>query len=127
LALIKQRLETRHYCTGHRTAANRAIQSTYQVTGVQQISNKYRNIAVYTTPEGTMLKKGKLWMADYRSAQGDRLLIEIIDNGTGVKELPRVFDPLCTTKPVGKGTGLGLSICYGIVTKRAGFEQIVRN
>jgi signal transduction histidine kinase len=67
-----------------------------------------------------MLKMGKLWMADYRAAQWDRLLIEIIDNGATVKELLRVFDPFYTTKPVEKGTGLGLSICYGIVSKHGG-------
>ena len=55
-----------------------------------------------------------------------RILIEITDNGPGVKEIPKVFDPFYTTKPVGKGTGLGLSICYGIVTEHGG-EILARN
>ena len=42
------------------------------------------------------------------------------DNGPGIKEPHRVFDPFYTTKPVGKGTGLGLSICFGIVQEHAG-------
>ena len=42
------------------------------------------------------------------------------DNGPGIKEPHRVFDPFYTTKPVGKGTGLGLSICFGIIQEHAG-------
>jgi two-component system NtrC family sensor kinase len=71
-----------------------------------------------------MPTRGEFWA--HTGVMGDRLLIEFIDNGTGVRELPKVFDPFYTTKPVGKGTGLGLSICYGIVTKHGG-EILVRN
>lgn len=42
------------------------------------------------------------------------------DNGPGIREPERVFDPFYTTKPLGKGTGLGLSICYGIVQEHGG-------
>ncbi|HEV3481055.1 MAG TPA: ATP-binding protein [Candidatus Acidoferrales bacterium] len=57
---------------------------------------------------------------------GNRLCIEFRDNGPGVTNPHRVFDPFYTTKPVGKGTGLGLSICYGIVKEHGG-EIRVRN
>ena len=52
----------------------------------------------------------------------DRANVVILfsDNGPGLKEPHRVFDPFYTTKPVGKGTGLGLSICFGIVQEHAG-------
>jgi signal transduction histidine kinase len=42
----------------------------------------------------------------------DRLVVRIIDNGTGVPpEIQgKIFDPFFTTKGVGKGTGLGLDI-----------------
>ncbi len=52
--------------------------------------------------------------------------VEFRDNGPGVTNPHRVFDPFYTTKPVGKGTGLGLSICYGIVKEHGG-EIRVRN
>ncbi len=65
-------------------------------------------------------------MRSFHDADANRLIVEFIDNGPGVKELPKVFDPFYTTKPVGKGTGLGLSICYGIVTEHGG-EIFVRN
>ena len=48
------------------------------------------------------------------------VVILFADNGPGLKDPHRVFDPFYTTKPVGKGTGLGLSICFGIVQEHAG-------
>jgi two-component system NtrC family sensor kinase len=52
--------------------------------------------------------------------------VEFDDNGPGIKDPNRIFDPFYTTKSVGKGTGLGLSICYGIVKEHGG-EIIARN
>src|SRR5487761_652388 len=46
--------------------------------------------------------------------------ITIRDNGTGLSNTERIFEPFYTTKDVGKGTGLGLSICYGIVREHGG-------
>src|SRR5690606_3746269 len=54
--------------------------------------------------------------------RGDRVLIEIRDNGPGVapEDRPRIFEPFFTTKPTGQGTGLGLSMAYDIVTSGHG-------
>jgi len=53
---------------------------------------------------------------------GDRVVITIRDNGTGippeVKE--KIFNPFFTTKPAGEGTGLGLSISHDIIVKQHG-------
>jgi PAS domain S-box-containing protein len=62
--------------------------------------------------------EGDLWVST--KAKDDRLIVEFKDNGPGVKDTSRVFDPFYTTKPVGKGTGLGLSICYGIISEHGG-------
>jgi signal transduction histidine kinase len=53
-------------------------------------------------------------------ARGKNLIVDFVDDGPGIKEPDKVFDPFYTTKPVGKGTGLGLSICYGIVAAHDG-------
>ena len=51
----------------------------------------------------------------------------ITDNGTGITDTQRIFDPFYTTKQAGKGTGLGLSICYGIVRAHGGEIQCWNN
>jgi signal transduction histidine kinase len=61
---------------------------------------------------------GKLTIRTLRDRGNVVLLFS--DNGPGLQEPHRVFDPFYTTKPVGKGTGLGLSICYGIVQEHGG-------
>ena len=65
---------------------------------------------------------GELWIRT--EAVGDRLKVEFTDNGPGVSNAHRIFDPFYTTKPVGKGTGLGLSICYGIVKEHGGDIEV---
>ncbi len=52
--------------------------------------------------------------------QHEEAVIEFSDNGPGMREPLRVFDPFYTTKPVGKGTGLGLSVAYGVVQDHGG-------
>ena len=55
--------------------------------------------------------------------QGEMIEVAISDNGTGIADPQRIFDPFYTTKQAGKGTGLGLSICYGIVRAHGGEIQ----
>lgn len=65
---------------------------------------------------------GEIWIRT--EAIGNRLRVELTDNGPGVQNPHRIFDPFYTTKVVGKGTGLGLSICYGIVKEHGGEIQV---
>jgi two-component system NtrC family sensor kinase len=50
----------------------------------------------------------------------DKVLLSVIDSGTGFTDVTRAFDPFFSTKGVGRGSGLGLSICYGIVKQHGG-------
>src|SRR5579863_2890503 len=54
------------------------------------------------------------------SSQNGHVCTQFTDDGAGIKDPKRIFDPFYTTKNVGKGTGLGLSICYGIVKEHGG-------
>ncbi len=51
------------------------------------------------------------------SVTGERVLVEIIDNGPGIppEVQPYIFDQFFTTKATDNGTGLGLPIAYRVV------------
>ncbi len=58
-----------------------------------------------------------------RLARADQeVTLQVIDQGCGIapENLPRIFEPMFTTKPLGQGTGLGLSIVHDIVTGEFG-------
>ena len=63
-------------------------------------------------------RNGKLRIRITR--EGGSIYTRFTDEGAGIKDPKRIFDPFYTTKSVGKGTGLGLSICYGIVKEHGG-------
>jgi PAS domain S-box-containing protein len=63
-------------------------------------------------------QRGRITIRTHR--RGEQIEVAVTDNGTGVADPERIFDPFYTTKHATKGTGLGLSICYGIVRAHGG-------
>jgi signal transduction histidine kinase len=89
---------------------------------IEAITEKYQACplgATKTDPLVTDQFKGCIEIQT-RLLQGDRVQIQIIDNGVGMPDSiqSQIFNPFFTTKPVGKGTGLGMSISYQIVTEQ---------
>ncbi|HKS66105.1 MAG TPA: ATP-binding protein [Candidatus Acidoferrales bacterium] len=87
---------------------------------LQQVVLNILNNAVDAILEAK--RKGEIWVRT--SVEAGNVRLSITDNGPGVSNPHRVFDPFYTTKPVGKGTGLGLSICYGIIKEHGGEIQV---
>jgi two-component system NtrC family sensor kinase len=56
------------------------------------------------------------------SADGDNVVIDIADTGTGIRKkyIDKIFDSFFTTKGEVKGVGLGLSVCYGFIKDHGG-------
>ncbi|MGL5835825.1 MAG: sensor histidine kinase, partial [Waterburya sp.] len=65
-----------------------------------------------------MSEKGDLEIIT--EGKGDRLVVKIIDSGTGIPAeiQSRIFEPFFTTKSVGEGSGLGLDNVRRIVENR---------
>ncbi|MEW6322273.1 MAG: ATP-binding protein, partial [Acidobacteriota bacterium] len=65
---------------------------------------------------------GEILISTRQESRPERIVIEVSDNGSGVRteDLSRVFDPFFTTRGPRDGAGLGLSVCYGIVREHGG-------
>ena len=85
-------------------------------TSMRSICMNLMMNAVQAMPEG-----GELTVRT-AMAHEERILLEILDNGTGIApaHVERIWDPFFTTKPTGQGTGLGLSITHRIVRRHGG-------
>jgi two-component system C4-dicarboxylate transport sensor histidine kinase DctB len=51
---------------------------------------------------------------------GDSAVLSLRDNGPGITDMDKLFEPFWTTKKPGEGTGLGLAISSSIVTDFGG-------
>jgi two-component system C4-dicarboxylate transport sensor histidine kinase DctB len=51
---------------------------------------------------------------------GETAVLTVRDNGSGIDDLEKLFEPFYTTKLPGDGVGLGLAISSGIVNDLGG-------
>jgi signal transduction histidine kinase len=81
----------------------------------QAVLNILMNAVDACPPEGGLIRV-------VHRREGDRILISIIDNGTGMdaEELARCLDPFYTTKDQGEGSGLGLPVASSIIGNHGG-------
>jgi signal transduction histidine kinase len=58
--------------------------------------------------------------------RGSFVRLSVTDSGSGIEPalLPRIFEPLFTTKELGKGTGLGLATVFAIVEHHHGRIEV---
>jgi two-component system C4-dicarboxylate transport sensor histidine kinase DctB len=63
---------------------------------------------------------------DLRMSAAETAVLVVEDNGPGLSDLEKLFEPFWTTKKPGEGTGLGLAISSGIV-KDLGGRLTARN
>ena len=89
------------------------------VADPHQIEQVFLNII--NNAVDAILETGRMGTLKIRiTTQNGHVCTQFSDDGAGIKDPKRIFDPFYTTKNVGKGTGLGLSICYGIVKEHGG-------
>lgn len=90
---------------------NLSVNARDAMPGGGRLTIRTRNVPAGTAEPG-----------DDDAPDGDAVLIEIEDVGTGMPQhvLEKIFEPFFTTKAMGEGTGLGLSTVYGIVKQTGG-------
>jgi signal transduction histidine kinase len=87
----------------------------------QVIVNLVRNAI-----EALALTRERLKSLVIRSRRdGENVVVEVQDHGTGLADIERIFEPFVTTKET--GMGMGLAICRSIVESHAGRIWVVRN
>src|SRR5437016_6202980 len=100
---------------------------------LQQVFLNLINNSMDAMPEGGELRLRLRYPArasadDGSASAPDRapdpaeVAVEVSDTGHGIKPemLPRIFEPMFTTKHMGTGAGLGLAICEQIILQRGG-------
>jgi C4-dicarboxylate-specific signal transduction histidine kinase len=73
------------------------------------------------------IQNGKITIIMKKSMDGQSIIVDIIDNGGGFKNLEKAFDPFYTTKSRTQKKGIGLTIAYNIIQEHLGNIVIGNN
>ena len=66
------------------------------------------------------IEDGKIKIILKKSIDNTQVIVEIIDNGGGFKNIEKAFDPFFTTKKRTQNKGIGLSIAYNLIQEHKG-------
>lgn len=93
----------------------------------QKIEQVIANLLINAHQSITPDRKGKIIITVRSIERLNAILIEIEDNGIGMKKevLDHVFEPFFTTRRDREGTGLGLSISYGLIKEHHGIIGVL--
>jgi two-component system NtrC family sensor kinase len=73
------------------------------------------------------IQNAKITINLKKSMDGQIVIVDIIDNGGGFKNLEKAFDPFYTTKSRTQKKGIGLTIAYNIMREHSGNIVINNN
>jgi PAS domain S-box-containing protein len=93
----------------------------------QKIEQVIANLLINAHQSITPDRKGRIIITARSIERLNTILIEIEDNGIGMKKeiLDNIFQPFFTTRRNMEGTGLGLSISYGLVKEHHGIIRVL--
>jgi PAS domain S-box-containing protein len=88
----------------------------------QKLEQVVANVLVNAAQAIPDREKGKIVISTRYLKHPDCVLIEVEDNGMGMKTdvLDRIFEPFFTNRRNSGGTGLGLSVSYGLIQEHKG-------
>ncbi|MFN3432628.1 MAG: sensor histidine kinase, partial [Candidatus Sericytochromatia bacterium] len=111
LAMVQGRFPTQ--------TVNTALGAVPLLTGYgKQLNQAF--LAILTNALQAVSQGGEVFVT--LETQGDEAVVTFRDTGVGIpaEQLPKVFDPFFTTRPVGEGSGLGLTTAYSVVERHNG-------
>ena len=93
----------------------------------QKIEQVIANLLINAHQSITPDRKGRIIITARNIERLNAILIEIEDNGIGMKKevLDHIFEPFFTTRRDIEGTGLGLSISYGLIKEHRGIIGVL--
>jgi len=90
---------------------------------VEKLKQVFLNILLNAVD--AIYENGKIRIIAVLDSEDEKLIIDIIDNGSGVPYPDKLFEPFHTTKNL--GTGLGLSISQNILKNHKGNLYLLRS
>ena len=93
----------------------------------QKIEQVIANLLINAHQSITPDRKGRIIITARNIERLNAILIEIEDNGIGMKKevMDHIFEPFFTTRRDLEGTGLGLSISYGLIKEHHGIIGVL--